>query len=690
MRRFIPKSRMGIFAGILVVIGVLEPLFSTAPLQSRAPYLGLLSKICLLLLIIPAVYYTWKIFKAVRSRLLWKIKRRLVLANIFIGVIPVLMVVAIFWFAGLFFYYQFSYYLISNQIKIHNAQINAFSMSLRYRLEEVAEGVSSPATVLIEALDSDAHFLRSSYSSAVIILRFKDPETGEMISYVNQGRNTGTMDSYQIPPWIGGSVFSDLVVEDMQPQNYNHGRLFLRSFVSTDMQSDLEFSLEVSVPFDDYFLRRLKAAVGQDVLLAEKVEVPRLNIMLQNINVPQKNIVDSTLEDEKNSLSERSGWLFPLFPLSWSKGVENSSFDLGVLLVEPSAARLLANMSPSESLIGKRILVILQVIIGIFLVVEIVSVLIGIRLTRSITRAVHSLDQGTEFVKRGDFGHRIDVQSEDQLGSLASSFNQMTEYVQQLVRERVLKERMERELEIAREVQEQLFPDHSPQMSHLDVSGICLPARIVSGDYFDYLSLADNELGLAVGDICGKGISAALLMTNLQATLRSNAMSYQDNGDNQHKKTVAEIFKRMNRQMYGYTAANKFATLFYGVFNNTDRTLTYCNAGHNPPLYFEGDTVYQLQVGGTVIGIFSDSSYNQETIQLNPGGILLAYTDGIIESVNESGEEFGEKRLIRLVQQHCRLDAEAIRICIVEEVLSWTSVEERADDMTLIVAKIPN
>jgi serine phosphatase RsbU (regulator of sigma subunit) len=537
-------------------------------------------------------------------------------------------------------------------------------------------------------MDTDARFLLNSYQTAIIILRFKDPATGQTLTYVNQGQNTGLKEPYSVPSWVGERTFSGLVVEDMQPEIYNK-RLFLRSFVTNDFMSDFELSLEVSIPFDHYFLGRLKAALGQDVLLADQLKVPGMNVLYQNFDVTQNNIVDSTFDTESGIATAWSGWMFPLFPVSWADGNERDSFDLGVLLVEPSITKLLGNALSSEHGFGKRILVTLQIFLGIFIVVEIVSVMIGIRLTKSITSAVHNLDSGTEFVKRGDFGHKINVQSADQLGSLAASFNQMTEYVQQLVRERVLKERMERELEIAREVQEQLFPDHAPQMDHLDISGICLPARVVSGDYFDYLSLDGNELGLAVGDICGKGISAALLMANLQATLRSNAMSYQQNGEIQCKRTVAEIVQRMNRQMYSYTASNKFATLFYGVYNDTDGTLTYCNAGHNPPLYIEGNTVLPLRTGGTVIGIFGDSTFEQETIQLNAGGILVAFTDGIVESVNEYGEEFGDNRIIQLVEQYGSLDAGTIKTRIVEAVLAWTFAEERADDMTLIVAKIP-
>jgi len=678
---------MVIFTLVLVIILALKPLLSALQMQNRMPFPGLVYNLCLLLLVIPAVYYSLKLYNSLRTRLLWKIKRRLVLANVFIGAIPVLMVVAIFWFAGLLFYYQFSYYLIANQIGIHTAQIRAFSLSLRDRLQSVTEGIAAPSTVMRETLDSDARFLLGSYPSSIIILRFRDPVTGRRIMYVNKGQNAGQMEADQPPAWLEGTTFSDLVVEDLQPEVYD-GSLFLRSYVESEFMSDIEFSLEVSVPFDHYFLGRLEAALGLSVLLTDRADIPRLNLLFQNVDVPPEKVVDSTLDKDSGSETVWSGWLFPLFPVSWADGTEKDSFNLGILLVEPSVTKLLANAFRSEGSIGRRILVILQIIVGIFLVVEIVSVLIGIKITKSITTAVQNLYVGTEFVKQGDFGHKIVVRSKDQLGTLAASFNQMTDYIQQLVRERVFRERMERELEIAKEVQEQLFPHYSPRMINMEVSGSCLPARVVSGDYFDYVTLDANELGLAVGDICGKGISAALLMANLQATLRSIARNMRRNGGASDGKAVAEIIQNMNRQMFEYTADNKFATLFYGVYNDSNRTLTYCNAGHNPPLYFEGDTVRQLGTGGTVIGIFADSQYDQDILEMHTDGILVAYTDGISESTNEYGEEFGESRIIQLVQRNRNLDADSLRSMIIEQVLSWTSTEERGDDMTLMVAKM--
>jgi phosphoserine phosphatase RsbU/P len=688
VHRLMPKSRMGIFALVVIALWVLKTIFFTPALRNSFPILGLLLDLLTPLLAIPAVYYTWKLFKSIRNQLLWKIRRRLILAHIFIGAIPVFLVISIFYFSALLIYYQLSYYLISNQIGIHAAQIHAFNLALRDEMQELIAGKSTPTPAdLKQTLDSGAKFLLGSYPSATIIFRFPDPGTNQDQTYINQNPNPGWIKDYEVPRWLVGREFNGLVMEDMQPKLYKQ-KLFLRSFIS-DQQSDFPFSIEVSVPFDGYFLGRLKAVLGQDLLLADRVRAPGLDGMLRSTDVMQENIIESTFESEKTQSIAGTGWPIYLFPISWITGMDQEPSESEVLLVELSTSTLIDNVFRSESNTGKRILGVLNTIMVFFLIWALASIVIGILLTKSITNAIHSLDRGTEFVKRGDFSHRIIVRSDDQLGALAASFNQMTEYVQHLVKELVQKERLDRELEIAKEVQEQLFPERAPEMSHMDIAGICLPARVVSGDYYDFLPLGKNELGLAVGDICGKGISAALLMANLQATLRSNVINlWRNNNSLNGKRTVAEIVRNLNNQIFSYTSANKFATFFYAVYNDSQKTLTYCNAGHNPPLYFRGDSVERLRSGGMVVGVFADSQYDQETIDLNIGDLLLAYTDGIVESINEYGEEFGEERLVQLVRKNRHLDANAIKTAIVDDVISWTFAEERDDDMTLIVAKM--
>jgi sigma-B regulation protein RsbU (phosphoserine phosphatase) len=687
MRRLIPTSRMAVFTIALVVFWVLKTLFATS-IRQNSPGFAFFLDMVTLLLAIPAVYYCLRLFKRLRNRLLWKIRRRLVLAHIFIGAIPVFLVICIFVFSALLFYYQFSYYLISNQIGLHAAQIHAFTLSLRDELQDLMTGSEPPTPSTLKAhLDADARYLVGSYPSASIILSFPDPATGRLRALINQSANHESRAEYQVPHWLADREFSGLAIDDTQP-DLNKAKLFIKSFISSDMRPDFKFNLEVSVPFDRYFLGRLKAALGIDLMLARRVE--HAGLMLQSSELVRQNIIESTYDTESSQAPAGSLWTISLFPTLWTTGMETNSSGSNVLLVELSTPKLMRNLFRSENTVGGQILDVLKVIVIFFLIVEVASIFIGIMLTKSITNAVHSLDRGTEFVKRGDFSHRIIVRSADQLGALAASFNQMTEYVQDLVKERVQKERLERELEIAKEVQERLFPNEAPKMARMELAGICLPARTVSGDYYDFLPLGMHELGLALGDICGKGISAALLMTNLQATLRSNVMNLRGKEGLNGDRSVAELVERLNRQIYSYTSANKFATFFYALYDETQQTLTYCNAGHNPPLYFSNGGVRRLLSGGTVVGIFADSTYEQETIQLNAEDLIVAYTDGIVESVNEFGEEFGENRLIDLVGANRHLSANGIKDIIVENVRSWTFAEERDDDMTLIIAKIIN
>jgi phosphoserine phosphatase RsbU/P len=670
-----------------MVLWVMKTVLLTPQARQQHPWPGFALDLLAPLLAIPAFYYSWRLVKYARTRLLWKIRRRLILANIFIGAIPFLIVIAIFLLSALLFYYQLSCFLINNQIGIHKAQIHAFSLSLRDGLQQRIMSTAQPTAAALKLeLDADAKYLLSTYPSATILLSFPDPETNQYATYTNQ--SPYKVKRKHIPVWLrGNGDFNGLVLDNTQGEPHR-SKLCIRSFVSSDFQVNFPFTIEVSVPFDRYFLGRLRAALGQNMLLEKRTEETRSMWTFLSRNILPESILESTFESEGAHGMKRAVWSVELFPTLWSTGKEISSANTDVLDVEVSFSKLIQNLFHSETKVGEGFKLVLKMAVFIFFLVEITSIIIGITLTKSITDAVHNLDRGTEFVKRGDFSQRIIVKSHDQLGALGESFNQMTEYVQHLVKELVQKERLDRELEIAKEVQERLFPNHAPRMNHMEVTGICLPARTVSGDYYDFLPLGNQDLGLALGDICGKGISAALLMANLQAALRSNVMNLwmQDGGNGE--RNVAEVVARLNSQLYSYTSSNKFASFFYALYDDARQKLTYCNAGHNPPLFLSGNEVKRLKTGGTVVGIFADSKYEQETIQLGSGDLLIAYTDGIVECLNKNGEEFGESRLIQVIQENRELSAERIKELVVAKVLSWMYAEEKEDDMTLIVARI--
>jgi sigma-B regulation protein RsbU (phosphoserine phosphatase) len=315
----------------------------------------------------------------------------------------------------------------------------------------------------------------------------------------------------------------------------------------------------------------------------------------------------------------------------------------------------------------------------IFAIVEVISIYIGVSLTRTITGAVNELYEGTERVKEGDFSHRIQVKGEDQIAELSRSFNTMTENVERLLRIAKESERMQAELEIARQVQAQLFPRSVPKLKSLELKAVCNPARTVSGDYFDYQMLPDGRLALALGDVAGKGISAALLMASLQASLRMQVR--------EPSLTSSRLVGRINQHLHSNTAPEKYATFYFSLFDEEAGTLTYTNAGHLPPLLFRNGEVTPLDVNGMVVGAFPFAKYNESQVTLLPGDLLVGYTDGITEPENEYGEMFGEERLIDVVHKHSHLDHDHIINAVIDAVQQFTGSPELQDDMTLIVAR---
>ncbi len=242
-----------------------------------------------------------------------------------------------------------------------------------------------------------------------------------------------------------------------------------------------------------------------------------------------------------------------------------------------------------------------------------------------------------------------------------------------------LERRTAQELEIAKQVQARLFPQTLPALKTLDYAGICIQARHVGGDYYDFLALGQERLGLLVGDISGKGIAAALLMANLQANLRSQfALAREQPG---------RFLQSVNQLFYENTVDSAYATVFFAEYDDTARRLRYANCGHLSALLLRhDDTLERLHATGTVLGLFKDWDSPIVECQLRPGDTLALYTDGVTESFNPTGEEFGEQRLIDALQQHGSLPSQALLASVVEEIREF-SPHEQHDDITLIVAK---
>jgi serine phosphatase RsbU (regulator of sigma subunit) len=235
------------------------------------------------------------------------------------------------------------------------------------------------------------------------------------------------------------------------------------------------------------------------------------------------------------------------------------------------------------------------------------------------------------------------------------------------------------DLAIAKEVQTRLFPQRQPPLRTLAYSGICYPARAVGGDYYDFLDLGNGRLGLVIGDIAGKGMAAALLMANLQANLRSQSATAWEQPD--------RFLMSVNQLFYENTAASDYATLFFAEYEDQTRRLRYSNCGHPPGFILRADhRLERLDATCTVMGLFEHWDCVIEERQLFPGDTFLLYTDGATEAVNQSGEEFGEQRLLEAVQQHMEFSSEELLSAITGQVRQH-SPHEQTDDITVIVAK---
>jgi serine phosphatase RsbU (regulator of sigma subunit) len=248
-----------------------------------------------------------------------------------------------------------------------------------------------------------------------------------------------------------------------------------------------------------------------------------------------------------------------------------------------------------------------------------------------------------------------------------------------LLEQRLENERIKQQLAQARDLQFQLLPIAPPEVEGYDLTGISFPCYEVGGDYFDFIRLPTGELVLALGDVCGKGMDAAMLMSAVHASVRAQAMAV---------GSVADMATAVNRYLVETAAPNKFTTLWLGRLNPRTHELRYTNAGHNPPLLLRaGGEVEFLKTGGIPVGILGEATYEEECLRLDPGDVLVIFSDGISESTNEQGEEFGVARLVEIVRRHRELRAASLRDRIEEELSLFIGKARPADDMTLLILK---
>ncbi|HEV3512177.1 MAG TPA: SpoIIE family protein phosphatase [Candidatus Sulfotelmatobacter sp.] len=656
-------------------------------------------------------------FGWIRRRILWRLRNRLIVTYVFIGVIPAVLLVGMALITLYGLGGQFAVFVVTSDIHSQLQSLEAVNSAVGNELAARLERGEKPSSESLAGLRRrDPAWARRQ------VCAWYDDKPLPLCSEFN-----GTSLS---PPTFVKGKFQDIVRD--------HDQLSLR-VASTLPLGEHTLTVVTSEPFDKQLVGKIAAGLGEISLYASYASGVALQNNSRSADAGQagaapQGAVSSVKQSEIGGNSNPSRVSFrsdeqvqPTFTVG-TLPPPSGAFDREILFGtflpivdwksgQTEAQRAVVRVSARPSILyshlfaalGNFIEGVTHILVGVgifFGIIELIALIIGTRMTRTATAAVAELYTATRHVDRGDFSHRIPIRSHDQLADLALSFNSMTASIEKLIQEQKEKQRLENELVIAQEVQAQLFPRQISQLESLEVHGFCRPARTVSGDYYDFLTASAHKLILAVGDISGKGISAALLM----ATIHSAVRAYSVESLPQMREPVAvgavagsgrimatwpegvevspgALLSLLNHQLYESTPPEKYATLFLAIYDGRFHKLTYSNGGHLPPILIAADgTVRRLEAGGTVVGLFDNMFYDEGSVEMHPGEIFVAYSDGVTEPENDFGE-FGEQRLIELVRDNRHLPLPQISQIVTMAVDDWIGDKEQPDDVTLVLAR---
>ncbi|MGA8647169.1 MAG: SpoIIE family protein phosphatase [Candidatus Sulfotelmatobacter sp.] len=651
-----------------------------------------------------ALLFSVVAFRWLKRKVLWRLRNRLIVTYVFIGVIPAVLLVAMTFITLYGFAGQFAVFLVTSEI---NAQLRS--------LGAVNAAVGNELAARLERGDAPT-------AESLAGLRKRDAAWRRRRMYAWLDGKLLPLGAESAGPAPSLPTFAK---SELREITRDHDGLYLRVVTLLPIGSKA-LTVVTSEPFDQLLVGKIAANLGEITLLEDPgfrqeetqpitptntgtnneriVIIDRRNPQRVDLH-PSPTFTVGAVPPAAGRLDREVPFLAPLPVLDWKTGKQEPTGAV-VVQVRTRPSVLYGHLFAA---LGEFVQIVEYTLLGIlifFAVIELIALIIGTRMTRTVTGAVAQLYDATKHVDRGDFSHRIPVKSTDQLAQLSLSFNSMTESIEKLILEQKEKQRLEGELAIAQEVQAQLFPRQVTELESLEVHGFCRPARTVSGDYYDFLTASSHKLILAVGDISGKGISAALLM----ATIHSAVRAYSVESLPQMREPVAvgavggagrvmaawpegievspgALLSLLNHQLYESTPPEKYATLFLGIYDGRSHRLTYSNGGHLPPILIAKDgAVRRLETGGTVVGLFESVTYDEGAVEMHPGEIFLAYSDGVTEPENDFGE-FGEDRLIDLVSANRRLPLVQISQTVTSAVDDWIGDNEQPDDITLVLAR---
>ena len=568
-----------------------------------------------------------------RSRLLWRVRRKLIISYILIGFIPAILIAAFFLLGGLLLFFNFSSYLVQARLRAMGDRAHAMAVTTAEEIQRAIPVDGDRLLAIVRARQEAAQ--REFLDVSMAVVRVERPCAGSSAADAQAPRAIGSIATAGdwahveppavIPAWMDCAGFSGLLVyatkggssdptividgREMPPSAGTH--LLVRAVAFPEV-TDPAYAVVVDLPVGDEVRRQLRRDTG--------VELASFRI----VNSDATWLPARSGAADVAAPTDQSAPLTSVSILEYHDWTSNRAGRL-VATMQLSIGEIYQKISEAQGLIGNRsfgegLLLVLVVIGVLFLIIEAVALATGLSLARSITGSVHELFEGTEQVRQGDFTHKISVKANDQLGELAESFNSMTASIEDLLRQAAEKKRLEEELRIARQIQMSLLPQDPIVMPGLSVTAVCVPAREVGGDYYDFFPLGDDRLGVLIADVSGKGTSAAFYMAELKGLMLSLSRIH---------VSPRELMIEANRIIAANLDARSFITMTYAVIDLGARTMTYARAGHTPLMYLSGLSKAEdrglrvLAPDGLVLGLKIDNGemferlLQEETIALN-------------------------------------------------------------------------
>ncbi len=649
-------------------------------------------------LILGGVYLGARALAWMRRRLLWRVRRKLILSYVFVGLVPSLLIVVFFLLAGLLLFRNVASYLVQTRLDGHAEQARFLAQTALLDVQRSRTAAAVRET--LERLQANGQARYPYLSIALVPVRditcppaLRAPDAGrpppiELPAAAGPWAHLPAPAA--VPAWITCDGVDRVVAYDAagsRPEGGTDLRLVARAVALPATQSP-GWAVVLDLPISAVVERRLQEETGiqlgliRDVRTDEAMPVTARGRALDSRPPPPpaQGLVDQLLRR----------WAVFIEPLDWDSGKPgNVSVELSLHLLE--IYQRLATKSPLGGFMSNVLLLVLLVVGALFLLIQAVALVLGLALARQITGAVHDLFTGTEHLRNRDFTHVIPVRARDQFGELAESFNLMTGEVTRLLQDVAQKERLEQEFATAREIQMKLLPRGPLTVPGLGVSAYCEPAREVGGDYYDCFPVGDDVFGFLIADVSGKGVGAGLYMAQLKGLVLSLARQH---------RSPRDLLMAVNRVLVDHLDGRSFITMSYVVVDLRRQVMTYARAGHCPMIVAPAarggvqPPIKVLAPSGLVVGLtiddgtLFDSLLEEVTVPLAAGDLFMLFTDGMSEMMNPAHDCFGEDRLGEIAGLHRDLPLDELADRLVREVRAFGAGAAQHDDMTMLLLRV--